>query len=164
MESHQNLPGILDDLCNPRRVQIESQKNPKKTESLILVFYNDSYIFYLYFSRYLHRAQSFLKTERTRTKKFTNRSVFLLICYSYTVFILDSTNEPNCDLQKKVSVKTPRNKRCELKKKLSGTTFCIIMTMFMKPYFFKTASAPVFRGFLTQKRTKRKGEILDKIS
>ena len=143
MESH---PGILDDLCNPRRVQIESQKNPKTTETLILVFYNDSYIFYLYFSRYLHRAQSFLKTERTRTKKFTNRSVFLLICYSYTVFVLDSTNEPNCDLQKTVSVKTPRNKRCELKK-LSGTTFCIIMTMFMKPYFLRKLQHRFSVGF-----------------
>ena len=48
-------------------------------------------------------------------------------------------------------------------KKLSVTTFCIIMTMFTKPYFFKTASAPGFGGFLTQKRTERKGEILDKL-
>ena len=48
--------------------------------------------------------------------------------------------------------------------KLTGTTFCIIMTMFMKPYFFKTASAPGIGGFLTQKRTERKGEILDKLS
>ena len=123
MESHQNLPGILDDLCNPRGVQIESSKNPEKTESLILVFYNDSYIFNLYFSRYLHSAQSFLKTERKVTyekhlvpEKQSLQTAVFLICYSYTVFVLDSTNEPNCDLQKKVSVKTPRNKRCELKK------------------------------------------------
>ena len=38
--------------------------------------------------------------HRVPEQKSLQTAVFL-IRYSYTVFVLDSTNEPNCDLQKK---------------------------------------------------------------
>ena len=67
----------------------------------------------------------FSKQNEPEQKSLQTAVFFLLICYSYTVFVLDSTNEPNCDLQKKVSVKTPRNKRCELKKNFQEQPFVL---------------------------------------
>ena len=126
--------------------------------------FHDTFTVLKVFSKQNERSLSnnLWKTSCTRTTKFTNRSVFNTLIYCFRSWF--NKHEPNCDLPKKrCLLKLQGTKGLNLKK-LSGTTSCIIMTMFTKPYFFKTASAPVFCGFLIQKRTKRKGEILDKLS